>query len=47
MIVSVRMVLMILALVCFILSAVRVPSQRVELLSLGLAFYVLAQLSVP
>jgi hypothetical protein len=46
-IITVRMVLILLALVCFILSAVRVPSQRVELLSLGLAFYVLAQLSVP
>jgi hypothetical protein len=47
MLVNLRMILILLTLICFILSAVRVPSQRVELLSLGLAFYVMAQLAVP
>ena len=35
-------VLLILALVCFVLSGFNVPSPRVSLLGLGLAFWVLS-----
>lgn len=38
------LILLILALVCFVLSAVNVPSPRVSLLALGLAFWVASQL---
>jgi hypothetical protein len=34
------LVLLVLALVCFVLAAVQVPSPRVHLLALGLVFYV-------
>jgi hypothetical protein len=35
---------LILALVCFILSAIGIPSSRINLQSLGLAFWVLGML---
>lgn len=35
-------ILLILALVCFVLSAINVPSPRVSLVALGLAFWVLS-----
>jgi hypothetical protein len=34
------LVLLVLALVCFVLAACQVPSPRVNLLALGLVFYV-------
>jgi hypothetical protein len=39
---SVRLVLLILAIVCFGLSAAGVPTPRVNLLALGLFFWALA-----
>lgn len=36
------LILLILALVCFVLAALQVPSPRVGLLPLGLAFWVLS-----
>lgn len=38
------LILLILALMCFVLAAVNVPSPRVSLVALGLAFWVLSLL---
>lgn len=38
------LILLVLALVCFVLAAVQIPSPRVQLLPLGLALWVLTQL---
>ena len=47
MIVNLRLVLLILAVACLVMAAVRVPSgSRVDLIALGLALFVLAQLLV-
>jgi hypothetical protein len=40
--ISLRIVLMLLALVSFLLAAVNVPSPRINLVALGLTFWVLA-----
>jgi hypothetical protein len=40
--ISLRIVLMLLALICFILAAVNIPTPRINLLGLGLSFWVLA-----
>jgi hypothetical protein len=42
--ISLRVILLLLALVCFILAAVGVSSPRINLTALGLALAVLAQL---
>jgi len=44
MVLTVDVILLILALVCFVLVAAGVPTPRVNLLGLGLAFYVLTLL---
>jgi len=44
--ISVRMACLIVALVCFILSAFGVPTPRVNLTALGLAFFTLTFLLV-
>jgi hypothetical protein len=41
---SLKVVLMILALVAFVLAAIGVPTSRVNLIALGLALWVLALL---
>ena len=40
--ISLRLVLMVLALVCLLLAAVNVPTPRINLQALGLSFWVLA-----
>ena len=47
MIINARFILIILSLLCFIMAAIRYSPPRVELIGMGLAFYVLAQLAVP
>lgn len=44
--VSLRLVLMLLALISFVLAAVGVSSPRINLVALGLSFWVLAQIVV-
>lgn len=45
--VTIRMVLIVLAIVCFVLAAVGVPSSRVNLTALGLALWALATIAGP
>ena len=40
--ISLRIVLMLLALISFVLAAINVPSPRINLVALGLSFWVLA-----
>jgi hypothetical protein len=40
--ITIRLVLMIVALLCFLLTALNVSAPRVNLLGLGLAFWLLA-----
>jgi hypothetical protein len=42
--VSLRLVLMLLALISLVLAALNVPSPRINLIALGLSFWVLALL---
>ncbi len=46
MILNIRTILMLLAMLCFIMAAVRYSPPRVELIALGLALYTLAQIAV-
>jgi hypothetical protein len=45
--ITLRLVLLILALVCFLLAAVGVPAPRINLLALGLALWILAVIVGP
>jgi len=45
--ITVNMLCLLLAFICFVLSAIGVPATRVNLQSAGLAFWVLALLLAP
>src|SRR5262245_13467931 len=45
--VTLRLILLLLALVCFLAAAIRYSPPKVELMALGLAFWALAQLAIP